>query len=116
MIALVAACSSSLPSPPDPQAFQKLTVEERCEATAPRAVRCANELLVAQARALSAELGSRIERVTDDPPSASEARAMHDVSCADAAYPAAIVACWSTSECNAFAACVVSTSSKPPTR
>jgi hypothetical protein len=116
VLLMIAACDK-LPSPPDPAEYAKMSAKQRCKATAPRAMRCVDELLVAQARSLAIgggmdELAGEMEKKLDDNPTVSEDEAwkMHKVMCAGekgTAYPDAVVRCWQTESCKAFAACVM---------
>ena len=114
------ACKDGLPPPPDPQRYQTLNEDERCEATAPRAIRCIDHLLLAQFRQLSSELPEGlVQEVSSARTSTSEALVMHRTSCladdprSPAAYADAIVACWSVEDCVAFADCVVAKQGPP---
>ncbi len=103
----LAACSDKLPDPPSAERFEQMTDQQRCEATEPRGMRCADALLVASAEALGVEdIGSALRaqpRSTDD-----EARAMYRVQCAGERKLAdAVLACWDIKGCRAFADCVM---------
>jgi hypothetical protein len=116
------ACSNKLPSPPDPQAFKAMNEEQKCDATAPRATRCVDELMIAHLRQLSvadgagAELTRTLENeVHEKHSSADEADAMHRVNCVGSpgtAFQDAVVACWNTTPCEAFASCVTAAEAK----
>src|SRR5262249_23716132 len=105
----LAACNR-LPDPPDAEAFKHMTAKQRCRAAAPRAVRCADELVVATVKALDmGSAGDEIAEKLDDMPGATDdqAIAIHKTQCAaDPHYPDAVLACWKTADCDAFASCV----------
>jgi hypothetical protein len=108
---LLAACGDKKPAPPDPRAFANMTVDQKCDATAPRATRCTNELLVAQVKTLDGadELAKAVqERVQDTPTTDDDARKIHQTMCAGdgSAFVDSVVRCWATEPCDAFAACV----------
>lgn len=113
VLVLVASCGDADRGPPDPQQYKAMTDEQKCDATAPRATRCIDELLAAQMKdvlAADAKSGAEIDQALDRTPgaTASQASEMHRVSCAgDPHYADAIVACWSTAGCRQFADCVL---------
>jgi hypothetical protein len=107
---LVAGCKGK-PALPDPAAFRAMTPEAKCEAVAPRATLCIDELLVADMKdvGLDSSISKQLEgdvrsrRATDD-----EAEAMHRIRCEGSKpYPDAVIACWTTEPCTAFAECVI---------
>jgi hypothetical protein len=108
-IVALAACGDKLPEAPDPASFKKMSADERCEATAVRATRCVDALMVAELEALGSgldDLGKKMReapRATDD-----EARDMHRTQCvSDAKYADAVFACWDIKGCRPFARCVM---------
>jgi hypothetical protein len=112
VVALV-ACGGG-PKPPDPARYQAMSEEERCEATAPRATKCIDELLAADLRDLASAVGSEVEAAAaamerdDRPLGDREALTIHQIRCETAeTYPDAVLACWSESGCDAFARCVI---------
>ncbi len=108
LVLAVAACSKA--PPPDPAAFRAMTPDEQCAATEPRGAECADEILLHDIHAL--DMGSAALDELDDDIRArrsrgSEAKKMHRTQClASKGYPAAVLACWDASDCDAFAACV----------
>ena len=110
----VIACANKPPAPPDPKQFQAMTATEKCEATAPRATRCSDELMLADAKDIDNALGSDLERhMGDEHASRREADEMHRIRCVGSdTYPAAVLACWTTEPCQAFADCVTRAESK----
>ena len=111
-IALLAACDK-LPDPPSASEFAAMTHQQKCEATAPRATRCTDELMVGELRELTGDREAAEEIGRDyaagPSPNARQAREIHDISCAsdrDGSYLKAIVECWNVSDCTAFADCV----------
>jgi len=112
LASLLAACNK-LPEPPSAADFAAMTDEQKCEATAPRATRCTDELLVAELRdisgddAFAAEIGR--DYATGPRPDADEAHTIHQLACRgdrDGAYQKAVFACWDVTDCSAFARCV----------
>jgi hypothetical protein len=107
-LALV-ACSSKAP-PPDPATFRAMTPDEQCAATEPRGADCADEIMLRDIHAL--DMGSDAIDELDDRIRArrshgSEAKKLHALQCLSSkGYPAAVLACWEVSDCDAFAACV----------
>jgi hypothetical protein len=116
VLVLAAACSDKLPDPPSPSVFAAMSPTEQCAATAPRAMRCVDELMVATVRQLtdvskeSDELAAQLEKdFASESLSSDEKLKIHHTSCEgehDARYQKAIVACWSQPDCKAFARCV----------
>lgn len=100
----LAACSYKPPAPPSAESFEKMTADERCEATEPRAMPCVDALMMASVTALGVD-GSALRdapRATDD-----EARQIHKVQClGNPKYADAVFACWGRDGCHAFADCV----------
>lgn len=112
VLVLLVACSSRAAAP-DPTEFRKMTPEQKCKVTAPRAARCADELMQAELRAIDPghamdEIAKRLE---DEPKAnAAEATRIHEAGCmSDPHYTESIVACWNLDDCNEFAACVTKT-------
>ena len=106
----VLACGDKPPAPPDPERFQKMTPDERCDAAAPRAGRCIGALQIAELRGLNdPELAKHLaeELRKSPPPDAREARKIHINMCLGTpGYADAVVACWNASDCDAFTTCV----------
>ena len=122
---LSAACSEKLPSRPDETKFRAMTEDDKCRATASRAIICTNEIIVAQLRSipgLESDLADQVDKdIGDKPRPPKEERrqniAVHKTSCvADRKYADAVFSCWSVEDCKKFAACVIaqSTDVKPP--
>jgi hypothetical protein len=105
----LAACSDKLPEAPDAASFKKMTAEERCEATAPRATRCVDALMIAQLESLGSGLDDLGKKLRDEPRATDdEAREMHRTYCAEGpSYADTVFACWDIKGCRAFAACVM---------
>ena len=113
---ILAACKGT-PSPPDPKAFAAMTPEARCEAVAPRATQCVDELMIADLHSVGIDpaLAKELETQLGNSPRAKgdEAAAMHKTRCASTkGYPPAVVACWAIQPCQAFVDCVVRAESK----
>jgi hypothetical protein len=120
VLALAPGCSKKADAPPaappDPARFATMTSERKCDATAPRAIPCTNELmveaLVAVSGDLTAEERATIERkMAATPERAGEPSKVHEITCQgdlDEAYVKGIVRCWAQPTCKAFAACVYS--------
>jgi hypothetical protein len=108
---LVLAACNRLPDPPDAEAFKHMMAKQRCKATAPRAVRCADELMVAGVKAMGvgSEFDDFAEELRDTPRATDDqAISMHKMQClGDPHYAEAVLACWKESDCDAFAACVM---------
>jgi hypothetical protein len=122
-LALAACGSKAAPtglgksSAPDPTKFRAMTPEEQCKATAPRATRCATELLIEDMRetfsrepADTAFVDDVAKRIGNEPrPTAAEAARMHEAKCLSDlshGYPAAVARCWNMDDCREFATCV----------
>ncbi|CAN5923455.1 hypothetical protein BH11MYX3_BH11MYX3_34050 [soil metagenome] len=116
ILIVASACSGKPPTPPDPQAYKAMTEEQKCAATAPRATRCVDELMIAHLRQLmgsdadGAELARAFaDDVNEKRSSADQADAMHRTNCVGSRgtlYQDAVIACWNTTPCEAFAKCV----------
>ena len=121
LVAVLAACHDK-PAKPDPAAFAKMTRGQQCAATAPRAEKCADELMVADLHALGSQLGSGLDaledKLRDSPPATDdEAHEMQRLHCVESAHFAeAVVACWDEDGCDAFAACVAKHRDNVPAR
>ncbi len=92
-----------------------MTADERCDATAPRATLCIDELLIARLRAVTTS-GSDESELTDGmtanlrdrKSSDREAADMHRVNCLGGTdYAEAVLTCWAVGGCEPFAACVM---------
>ena len=116
------ACGKDKLSPPDPTRYQAMRAEERCQAVAPRATPCIDELLVADMTDVMGSAGREAAQQLDDEvhkrrASGEEAAAMHRLQCAGSPrYPDAVVACWTTETCKAFADCVIRVEHAAPAR
>src|SRR5688500_5126093 len=115
LIAIVlCACGKTPLEKPDPAALQRLTYEAQCEAVAPRAGRCANELMIADLESLARSDGMDVSAIVDDMRrdddlSSEQARSIARHSCMGTAtetFPARVLACWDEDDCTRFAACV----------
>jgi hypothetical protein len=117
ILLVLAACSDKLPDPPSASAFAAMTEDQKCEATAPRATRCVEELMIADLRQLSTASGDgnlladEVAKAWEDEPRAGgdEARRIHQAACLgdrDGGYMTAVVACWNEPDCKSFASCV----------
>lgn len=113
----LAACGGS-PKPienrgsdakPTSTRFAELTEVQRCAATERRALPCADELFLANARAMGMDLSDERGKPTDD----DERKILHANSCVgDANYADSIFACWDTKTCVELVACVEARRSK----
>lgn len=116
IVLVLAACSDKLPDPPSASDFAAMTEGQQCEATAPRAMRCIDELMVAATRQLisdsqeSNELATQLEKdFAREQLDSRERRAIHETNCHSmpaAGYQKAVVACWNEPDCKRFASCV----------
>src|SRR5258706_15901218 len=117
VLLLAAACSDK---PPDLAKFKAMSEADQCEAAAPRATRCIDDLLVADIKAvgLDKELrGKLVKDVRTTHSTPDERKAMHEIQCLSGpAYTNAVVACWTIEPCKEFAECVVREESKAPPR
>jgi hypothetical protein len=113
LLLVICACGKRLEKP-DPAELAKLEYDAQCAAVAPRAGRCANELIAADLRSLPVdEPGQRelaraaaggARELTDH-----EARGIAITSCvgrADRTFPARVLTCWDEDDCTRFADCV----------
>jgi hypothetical protein len=103
--------------PPDPEAYKKMTLAQRCDAVAPRAIECIDELQRWDTRMTMATAGvdakdvAYMDRELAGTPKADpkQAREIHRIMCfgdRETLYPDAVLACWTTSSCDAFVDCV----------
>jgi hypothetical protein len=124
LVVAASACSKKAGPPPAPELFRAMTADEKCEATAPRATLCIDELLIASLQAL-AQQGSGERELADGltadlrgtKSSDRQAADMHRMNClgaSDAVYAEAVVACWTVEGCEPFAACVTREEAKHP--
>jgi hypothetical protein len=122
---LVGACGSDKPARPDEATFRAMSDDEKCRATASRAIQCTDEILVSQIRSLpgiDGDLAGAMESdLADDKRLPKEDRKqniqIHKTSCiAEPGYTDAVFACWSITDCKQFAACVSETSAVKPSR
>ena len=122
----LAACDKP-PTRPDEAKFRAADPTEKCNLMAPRAVRCADELLVAQLRSMGGPDGADIsgavaEDLEKNPKQLSDEdrRAMHVNMCLGSlndGYVNAVFDCWSVAGCKQFADCVMKPAPpKPPRR
>jgi len=108
---LLGACGNKPPAPPDPEAFETMTPDAKCEATAPRGTVCVEEIMTMQLRQLSGddELAKEVGAHLDEGPRAkgTEAAAIHRQAClGDRGYADAVFTCWAEPDCTALAACI----------
>lgn len=112
LLVLVAACKDKLPDPPSASAFAAMTAQQQCDATAPRAVRCIDELMLAAVREMTGDAeAASIEKGWAEQPDLlpEQARYAHDGQCEQARhgrYMKAVVTCWNEPDCKRFASCV----------
>ena len=115
---LVLAACDKLPERPAEKEFEALGAGGKCKATAPRAMRCSDELMVAQLRALTMEGGGELADVVekdlkDNAPlleknPQKDREAMHKLNCVEGPrYAEAVYKCWPIEDCKAFADCVM---------
>jgi hypothetical protein len=89
-----------------------MTPEQRCASVAPRAVPCADELLITlvdSALADDPEVANKVDNSLRASPRATgdQARVMHNTNCVSGSdYTDAVLACWNAAGCKSFAACV----------
>ena len=119
-VLLLAAACSDKPAPPDLAKFKAMSEDDQCEAAAPRATRCMDDLLVADIKAVGLDKdlkGELVKEVRTTPSTPDERKTMHKVQCmSDPAYANAVVACWTIEPCKEFVECVVREESKAPPR
>ena len=109
------ACSKA-PTKPDPAALKQLSYEAQCEAVAPRVAPCANEMMIADLRAIAgpgemdrAETQAISDELRREEPSADAARKMAILSCMgtrNETFPSQVLACWEVDDCKRFAECM----------
>jgi hypothetical protein len=119
---VLAACDDK-PTRPDETKFRAMSADDKCRATASRAIMCTDEIMVAELRSITPDdpaLAEEIEKqVADDkpiPPKKERKQniAMHKTSCAgDPGYADAVFACWAIDDCKKFATCVMDKSTRP---
>jgi hypothetical protein len=119
LIALLAfAACDDKPSRPDEAKFRAMSDDDKCRATASRAIMCTDALIVADVRSMTQLDGSGLgdameEAMADDKPILPKSERkqniqIHKTSCiADESYADAVFACWSIDDCKKFATCVV---------
>ncbi len=114
LVFVLAACGDKVPSPPDPAEYARMGFKQKCSATAPRATMCQDELLVAQLRSLDggSEMGDEVAKSLGDRPASSEDDKwkIHKTMCIGergTGFPDAVMRCWKTEPCKAFAHCVM---------
>jgi hypothetical protein len=122
---LFGACGSDKPARPDEAKFRAMSDDEKCRATASRAIQCTDEILVSQVRSIpgiDGDLAGAMESdLADDKRSPKEDRKqniqIHKTSCiAEPGYADAVFACWSITGCKQFAACLSEKSAIKPSR
>ncbi|MGE3547794.1 MAG: hypothetical protein AB7L28_27965, partial [Kofleriaceae bacterium] len=106
------------PFPPDLASYARMTPDQQCTAVAQRGVECADELVLEEARATlpDRELADVFEDGWRASPRATEdaAQAIHELMCVEGAdYTDSLLACWTTSDCHAFAVCVIARRTRP---
>lgn len=108
VLAVLAACGK--PSPPDPEQYRAMTEEQRCEAVAPRAAECIDDLMLADLRALGAdkELSREVEvDLRSKRTGTAEAMDIARISCRGGKHFAdAVIACWAETSCDRFVRCI----------
>ena len=128
---LVLACLAfgcdNLPDRPDEKTFNAAPFMEKCRLTAPRAIMCTDELMVADVRALAGGMGegseflAMVEKDVANEPKRSakherkEGIAIHKTRCAGdqyEEYPTAVYACWAQDGCKKFVDCVTQKSAE----
>jgi hypothetical protein len=128
LVFLLAGCSEKLPSRPDETKFRAMSDDDKCRATASRAILCTDELMVAQLRTISGldnadefadVVGEDLAKEQRLPKQErKENIKLHKVNCAaDEEYADGVFSCWSRKECKAFAECVYAPrapAAKPP--
>ncbi len=123
VVLVLAACSDKPPARPDETTFHAMNDDEKCRATAGRAIMCMDEILVAQVRAMPGIDGDLAGAMESDlaadkrPPKQDrkENIQLHKTSCiAEPGYADAVFACWSMNDCKQFATCVVEKSALKP--
>jgi len=108
-----------MPVRPDEATFRAADSTQKCKLTAPRAMRCSSELMIADLRATSdRDDGGLVDAIEDDlakhpkPLSDNDPRAMHENQCRgslDDGYTKGVFECWTVADCKKFAECVMKT-------
>lgn len=121
-LAVMLAACDKLPDAPEAKAFEAMSMDGKCEATLPRAKKCADELMLAELATIggdlaTAELADGLrEDLKKSPTYSDDAEAMHRTSCAgsrDDSYMRGILRCWDVTPCRAFAECVYKPAAAP---
>lgn len=118
LVALIAlAGCDGLPDKPDEASYRALDDTGRCKATAPRAIRCTDELILMDLKAVAGDDPALLDGIADklheDKPLPRQERkqniTVHKTSCVGTpGYMDAVFACWSIEDCKKFADCVAS--------
>jgi hypothetical protein len=114
VVLLLCACDK-MPARPSEASFRAASPTEKCRLTAPRAMRCTDELMVAELRSLAGgDDGGLADAVAEDlekdpkPTTKKDRRVMHEHMCLGGpTYADAVFDCWSEASCKAFAQCVM---------
>jgi hypothetical protein len=116
LVALV-ACDKPPPARPDEATFRAASPMEKCRLTEPRAVRCSDDLMVAELRSMTQgdkgmeDFANVVEEdVKLDKPTSEDRHVMHKTSCLGSvgtSYQDAVFECWAVEGCKKFAECVM---------
>lgn len=116
LLVALTACDR-FPSRPDEAKFRAADSMEKCKLTAPRAIRCSDELMIEELRSLGgpddgAAANALAEQVEKDskPLTQEQRHSMHKTSCAgslDDGYVNGVFDCWAIADCKKFAECVM---------
>ncbi|HEY4238981.1 MAG TPA: hypothetical protein VGM88_04165 [Kofleriaceae bacterium] len=114
LIAVALSACDSMPDPPSPAAFAKLTDEQKCNAVFPRVGNCVNEVIVHDLHALDGsadEMQREVAKQLADQPRSSKAARVEIIrnSClGDPSFAPDVFACWKTEGCDALVRCIES--------
>jgi hypothetical protein len=123
-LAGLAACGDKRPKRPDDATFRAMNEREKCRVTTPRAITCADEIIIEQLRTMPGldnadEIAADAEKqnAKQKPLTPKQRIQVHEDSCAGIPhYADAVLACWDVEGCKPFADCVMRASAPKPTR
>jgi hypothetical protein len=118
LLFVLVACDKPPPARPDEATFRAAAPMEKCKLTAPRAIRCSDDLMVEELRTLTngdkgmEEFANVVEEDVklDKPTSDEDRHAMHKTRClgnVGTTYADGIFECWAVEDCKQFAQCVM---------
>ncbi len=109
MLAVLLAACDSIPDPPSPEAFAKLSADDKIKAVYPRAGNCVDELTAWSVHDIDPALADAVKADLANKPASGrhERIAMFVALCAgDEKLVDRIYACWKTDGCSGLIACL----------